>query len=594
MKKFIGRTLMLIGAVNVLMMIFGLISISLLFNKKEDVKPETVLEIDFGRELVEYMPENAAAQMMIGEVTSVRDVVEGLVRAAEDDRVKGLVAKIGRPSMGFAQIQEIRDAVRIFRESGKTAIAYSDTFGEFGPGNGAYYLASAFDKICLQPSGDVGLTGLILETQFLKGTLEKIEVKPRMDHRYEYKNAMNTFTEEKYTAPHKKALEDILASFFGQMVTQIGKDRDIPETKIRSLVNKGLFLGQEAMDASLVDMLGYRDMAYEDIRQTVGQNADFISLSSYLKRAGRPFTEGETIALIYGVGSVHRGKSNYSPLSGDTVMGSDTVTKAFRAAVEDEDVRAIVFRVNSPGGSYVASDSIWRETIRAKEAGKPVIVTMSNVAGSGGYFVAMAANKVVAQPATITGSIGVLGGKMLTTDFWKKLGISWDEVHTGQNADMWTGLKDYNQEQWTRFQDMLDRIYEDFTDKVAQGRGLKKARVLEIAKGRIWSGEDAKALGLVDELGGFLTAIRLAREEAGIGEDENIQLKLFPKKKDLKEIIIEKLARSTSVDESASASMTHVFHEIQPLVRTVKSLGITNDRANQGVLTVNIPYPYDK
>lgn len=571
--KLFFKFLAIVGGITVLMFMFLVTSTIFVWMGRETVPDKTILEMDFEKGIVEYLPDDPTARMMFEDQFSTLDVIKGLKTASEDERVIGLVARIGRARMGFAQIQELRNAIIAFRSKGKTAIAYTDTFGEFGPGNGAYYLATAFEKIYLQPSGDIGLTGLMTETLFLKGTLEKLAVAPRMGQRHEYKNAMNTFTEEKYTAPHREALEQIMESLFGQIAKDIAKARNLPEESIRSLVDQGPFIGKEATDANLADGLAYRDKVYEELKE---KTDDFLSLSAYMKYTRRP-PKGEAIALIYGVGAVRRGKSKYDPFSGDTAMGSKSVTSAFRSAIEDDDVRAVIFRVDSPGGSYVASDSIWRETVRAKEADKPVIVSMGDIAGSGGYFVAMAADKIVAHPGTITGSIGVLGGKMVTSGFWEKLGISWDEIHTSKNSDMWTGNHDYSPEQWDRVQAFLDRVYEDFTSKVAEGRGLSKDRVLEIAKGRIWTGEDAKELGLVDELGGFPDAIRLARKAAGIPEDSEIYLKMFPKKKTLSEIILERMSEASEAKVPVTAAV-HALKELQPLVRSAKKLGITNER----------------
>src|SRR5262249_6339295 len=269
-------------------------------------------------------------------------------------------------------------------------------------------------EIYLQPSGDIGLTGLIAENPFLRGTLEKLGVVPRLDHRHEYKNAMNLFTKRKFTPAHKEATAKLVGSIFGQMVRGVSEGRHLQEEQVRALVDRGPYLGQEAVEAKLVDGLAYRDEVYDKVKAKAGAGAKLLFLSEYLDRAGRPHEKGQTVALIYGVGGVSRGKDDFDPLTGGSTMGSDTVAAAFRDAVASKDVKAILFRVDSPGGSYVASDTIWRETVRAKKAGKPVIVSMGNVAASGGYFVAMAADKIVAEPATITASIGVLAGKMLT------------------------------------------------------------------------------------------------------------------------------------------------------------------------------------
>ncbi|QTA87446.1 signal peptide peptidase SppA [Desulfonema magnum] len=577
MKNFLKKILIIIGAITLLEIIVAIgVGVYFFLIYKEEVPDKTFIELDFEKGFTEYVPDDPTARMISGKVVTIRDVVEALERASGDDQIKGVIARIGSVPMGFARIQEIRDAILNFRQKGKTAIAYTDTFGEFGPGNRAYYLATAFEEICLQPSGDIGLTGLILETRFMKGTLDKLGVIPRMDHRHEYKNAMNIFTEKEYTAPHKEAVCKVMESLFGQIVKEIARTRELSEEDVRSLADHGLFLGQEAVNAKLADKLAYQDEVYEDVKKNTGRNTHFLSLSDYLNLAGRVHTEGETIALIYGVGGVQRGESDYNPLYGDVAMGAKTVTDAFQAATEDDAVRAIVFRVSSPGGSYVASDSIWRETVRAKAAGKPVIVSMGDVAGSGGYFVAMNADKIVAHPATITGSIGVLAGKMVTSGFWDKLGISWDDVSTSSNAAIWTGTHDYTSEEWNLLEGALDRIYADFTSKVAQGRGLPIEYVSEIAKGRIWTGEDAKELGLVDELGGFPLAIRLAKEAAEIPEDAEICLKVFPKKKPLLEVLLEKGPFGAEEKASASAAI-RVLHELQPMIQAVRELAIKDE-----------------
>ena len=498
---------------------------------KARVPSRTILEANFERGLVEYVPDDPVAKLMAGRAPTLRGVIEALERASTDKRVVGLVARVGESNLALAQVQELRDAIIAFRGHGKFAVAFAETFGEDSAANRSYYLATAFDEIQLQPSGDLGLNGLLFERSFIRGTLEKLGFTPRLDHRYEYKTAMNVLTEKKFTPAHREAVQTVMESQFGQMVRGIGEARHMSEDEVRALIDRGPFFGQEAMDAKLVDGLAYRDDVYEQVKEKAGKGAKLLYLSKYLDRAGSPYEKGKTIALIYGVGGVQRGKSGYDPVFQDVTMGSDTITGAFRAAAKDKDVKAILFRVESPGGSYVASDTIWREVTRARKAGKPVIVSMGAVAGSGGYFVSMCADKIVAQPATITGSIGVVAGKFITTNFWDKLGISWDEVHTSTNATMFTGLQDYTPEQWTKFEGWLDRIYDDFTSKVADGRQLPREKVLEIAKGRIWTGEDAEKLGLVDELGGYPVALRLVREAAGLKPDEPICLKEFPARK---------------------------------------------------------------
>jgi protease-4 len=418
------------------------------------------------------------------------------------------------------------------------------------------------------------------ETPFVRGTLDKLDLVPRLDHRAEYKNFMNTITERHYTAPHREATQRVMESQFAQIVQGIATARGLYPGAVRTLIDRGPFLGAEALQAQLVDALAYRDEVYAQIKAQAGARAKLLFLSKYLARAGRPYTSGDTIALIYGVGAVRLGTSDYDPLMDGPTMGADTVTAAFRAALEDPEVKAILFRIDSPGGSYVASDAIWRETIRAREAGKPVIVSMGDLAGSGGYFVAMAANKIVAQPGTITGSIGVLAGKILTTGLWDKLGLSWDEVHTSTNATLWSSTHDYTSEQWARLQDWLDRVYNDFTTKVAAGRQLPKERVLEIAKGRIWTGEDAKERGLVDELGGFPVALRLTREAIGRAPDAPLHLKPFPEHVSPWEALFARLfgnqdESSEPAEAETTALLARVIRLVRPVLYLARTLGLT-------------------
>jgi protease-4 len=571
MKKVWIAVLVILGLLAVMMVVL-VVAVGLFSQSgKGRVARNTVLEADFERGMIETITNDPLDKLMRGHMPTVRGTVESIRAGADDRRVTGLIARIGAAPMSLAAIQEVRDAVLHFRESGKPAIAWAETFGEFGPGNGAYYLATAFDEVYLQPSGDIGLTGFVYETSFLRGTLDKLGITPVMDKRHEYKNAANSYTETEFTEPHREALERVMVSRFEQMVRDVGEARGIAEDELRSLIDRGPYLGREAVDAGLVDGLAYRDEVYEKIREAAGSSSRLLYLSKYLKRSGSRSRRGESVALIYGVGAVVRGDGGFDPWSGEQFMGSDTVGAAFRAAVEDDRVRAIVFRVDSPGGSYVASDTIWRETIRAREAGKPVIVSMGNLAGSGGYFVAMSADRIVAQPSTITGSIGVYAGKMLTREMWGKIGMTFDEVHTSANSRIWSSLHDYGPTEHERFQASLDRIYEDFTRKVSEGRSLEHDDVLDIARGRIWTGADALDIGLVDALGGFDVAIELAKEEAGIDPEADVRLKVFPRPRSTWDAFF---GGKPDSSEAALASLARGLEAVQPWVRTMRRVAL--------------------
>jgi len=587
MFKSIVRFLAILGALVLIGMVIAVVAV---IGSKGKVPSKTILEANFEQTLMEDVPETPAARLLLHEKQTLRDVEDAIDRGAVDDRVVGFIAKIGAAPMGMAQTQEIRDAVVRFRSHKKFAVAYSETFGEFGPGNGAYYLATAFDRIYLQPSGDVGLTGIIMESPFIKDALSKLGVTFHGDHRYEYKNALNFFTETKYTDAHKEAMTAIMTSWFNQMKYGICDARQIAPDKFQAIVDAGPYLGKEAVDAKLVDAVAYRDEVYGKVKSQAGSGAELLYLDKYLSRAGRPHDSGKTIALVFGVGGVTRGKSDYDPVQGSQNMGSDTVAGAIRAATEDKNVKAILFRIDSPGGSYVASDTIWREVVRARQAGKPVIVSMGNLAGSGGYFVAMAADKIVAEPGTITASIGVLGGKMLTSGLWDKVGLSWDEVHQGENATMFTGTHDYTPAEWSRFQAWLDRVYVDFTGKVADGRKLPKEKVLEIAKGRIWSGQDAKNLGLVDELGGYETALRLAKKAVGVSDGEEVKIEVFPRPKSFIESLMQRGGPENSDKEAVGQALARILQVVQPVARELDAAGVkNNDKDQDDVLRMAVP-----
>ncbi len=578
MGRAIVRFLAILGALGLIGMAIMLFAV---IGAKGKIPSKTILEADFEQSFPEEILDTPSARLTMKDQMTLRDVVDAIDKGSTDDRIVGMIARIGAAPMPMAQVQEIREAIARFRAHKKFAVAYSETFGEFGPGNGAYYLATAFDQIYLQPSGDVGLTGLIMESPFIKGTLSKLGMTFHGDHRYEYKNALNFYTETKYTAPHKEAMAAIMNSWFDQIKDGICTARQIAPDKFQAVVDAGPYLGKEAVDARLVDGVAYRDEVYGKVKSQAGRGAELLYLDKYLDRAGRPHEHGKRIALVFGVGGVTRGRSDFDPVQGSQTMGSETVASAIRAAAEDSDVKAILFRVDSPGGSYVASDTIWREVVRAKQAGKPVIVSMGNLAGSGGYFVAMAADKIVAQPGTITASIGVLGGKMLTSGLWDKVGLSWDEVHQGEMATMFTGTQDYTPAEWGRFQAWLDRVYVDFTGKVAEGRKLPKDKVLEIAKGRIWSGQDAKNLGLVDELGGYDTALRLAKKAAGIPDGEDVKIVVYPRPKTLLESLLQRQAADKSDKEAMGQTLAKILEDVQPVARELNALGVARGAKDQ-------------
>jgi protease-4 len=575
--KYLVRFLAAVGALSLLLVALLVIALSVVGTGKKPVPEAAILELDLEQQLVEYVPEDPVAKVfsLAEEQLTVRQVTEALQRAQDDPRVVGIYARVGAARMGMAVIQELRDAIIAFHSAGKFAVAHAETFGEFGPGSGSYYLATSFKEIYLQPSGDLGLTGIMYESPFLKGAMDRWHLKPRLSKRNEYKNAANLFTEDSYTDAHRESVSTLMNAQILQLVDGIGQARGMAADEVTALMERAPLSSRDALDGRLIDGLHYRDDVADMLKQR-SQGGEFIDLNEFLRRIDDPIESGPVIALVYGTGQVHRGKSDFNPLGGSPSMGSSTVTKAVRDAVEEADVKAIVFRVDSPGGSYVASDAIWRELRQAREAEKPVIVSMGNVAASGGYFVSMPANKIVAQPGTITGSIGVLAGKLVTGEFWKRhLGVTWDEVHTNRNATMWTGVQDYTPQQLEKLEEVLDRIYLDFTGKVAVARQLTTSQVEAVAGGRIWSGSDALSHGLVDTLGGLELAVRLAGEEAGLDPQEPFTLRVYPRPKPLLEQLLERLDTSTGAQTTAR----QLAAIIKPLARVSSELEEFHTRA---------------
>jgi protease IV len=324
-------------------------------------------------------------------------------------------------------------------------------------------------------------------------------------------------------------MEALIGGIYGQVERGIAKGRKMTEAQVASLIDNGPYIGPKALEASLVDKLGYSDELENHLKEKNGGTLPLVKVGKYLK-AGRYYTRGPKIALIYGLGGVARGENDADPISGDMTMGSDTTAAAIKKAREDPSIKAIVFRVDSPGGSYIASDVIYHEVMLTKGV-KPLVVSMGDVAASGGYFVSMAADKIVAEPSTITASIGVLAGKMITTGFWNKVGVTFDSVQRGRHATFFSTGSKYTPEEREIFQGWLKRIYNDFVEKAAKGRGKTYEEIHAVAQGRVWSGEDALRLGLVDELGGLNTAISRALELAHLDPESAVQIVVLPEEK---------------------------------------------------------------
>src|SRR4051794_5261439 len=514
--------------------------------------PRVLLELDLSRGLREAPPASPVQALRAVHVPSLRGVVEALGRAARDKRVVGLVAHIGTKQPTLAQSAELRAAVQELRGAGKRAVCWAETFGELVPGNVGYHLASSFDEIWLQPSGDVGLVGFSAESFFLRDALDKLGVETQMGQRHEYKTAADTFLRSSMTEANREMVTRLVQSSTETLVRDVAAARGLSEDDVRSLVAIAPVSPQDALDRGLVDRLGYLDHVYDDLRGRLGE-VDLKYVERYgkdaLSQAGAAVTRHRrpVVALVHAAGPIHLGRSSATPLSGRSI-GSDTVAAALRAAGSDASVKAVVLRVDSPGGSYVASDTIRREVLALRAAGKPVIASMANVAASGGYFIAMPADRVLASAGTITGSIGVLGGKQVIRETLRRAGIHRETVSAARYADMFSSDRPFDEEEWARLEGWLDRVYDDFTGKAASDRGMPAEDLRAVARGRVWTGADAVERGLVDELGGLERAVELAATRAGAAR-RDVELRVMPQR-----TLVQRLLPADNSESPAAAS----------------------------------------
>ncbi|HEX4112778.1 MAG TPA: signal peptide peptidase SppA [Stellaceae bacterium] len=528
-RRIVGGFFAWFGFIVLVLIVVGVVAKIWLTPGGPAIGDATVLTLDLTDALADGRPTSSLEHLLLGAKPSLRQTIEAIDAAGKDSRVKGLVAQLGTGRFQLAQIQELRDAVAGFRANGKFAYAYADSFGEMGGGTGSYYLATAFDQIWLQPFSELGLVGLRAEQPFFHDALDKAGITAHFDHREEFKTAMSMFTDKVMSAAQREETQDLLNSLFGQIVRGIGERRHLAEGDVRTLVDRGPFFSDDAVKTHLLDHLGGRDDVFAAARAKAGGKDTLLSVEQYGDQEGPPHRSGPVIAVIDADGLILSGSSSPSPFTAAAGVGADDVARAFREATTDSQVRAIVFRIDSPGGSAVASETIWEATLRAKKAGKPLVVSMGDLAASGGYYIASNADTIVAEPGTLTGSIGVVGGKFAIGGLSDKLGIGWDSVQVGANAGLSSVTQDFSPEGYARLQKLLDNFYAGFKSRVAQGRKFDAVKVESVAKGRVWTGEEARANGLVDALGGFDVALDLAKHSAGIAIDSDVTLKRFPR-----------------------------------------------------------------
>jgi protease-4 len=517
----------------------GLVATAVVMGRQTRVEGNSTLVLRVGGDLREVEPGGLVGSFFEPPPT-VRSVVESLRKAKVDRRVTSVVIRPTGTAALWGKVQEVRDAIVDFKTSKKPIIAYVEYGGEQ-----EFYLASACDKVFLMPTASLDLTGIASYELFLRGTLDKIGAYPDAMHIGDYKTASNQMTERTFTPAHREMAESLNRDLYEQLLKGIATGRQKRETEVRQLIDHGPFLPEDAVRAGLVDDVAYEDEIDDKVSLGRGRTT-FLEHHEYraVSAGSLGLNRGPRIAVLYAAGIITSGESSYDSPQGE-VVGSDTIIRYLRKARADDSIRAIVLRVDSPGGSAIASDVIWRE-VELTRAVKPVIASMSDVAASGGYYIAMPAHKIVAEPATLTGSIGVVMVKFVIDGTLKKLGMNMEGVSDGRYANLYSPIRPFSPEERAKIQEQMQATYDAFVEKAAAGRHTTPEKIDAIAQGRVWTGQQAKQIGLVDELGGLERALALAKEHAKIGRDTEVELVVYPPKRSLYEALADPFGASDS------------------------------------------------
>jgi protease-4 len=525
------KTLLIIGGLAVVAILFTVIIVALLFESmgRPSVQSNSVLVLKVSGDLPDYAPEDPTAKLLgIYQPQSFSSLMTQIRKAKVDNRIGGLMLDISFPGIGWAKADELRDAIKDFRASGKPAYAYM-LVGT----NKEYYIASAAEKIFLPPAGDLYVNGFAANVSFYRGSLDKLGIEPQFLKIGKYKNAPDQYTEKSMTEPHREVINSILDEYYGRMTQAIAEERKKSVEDVKAIIDDAPYHADDALRVGLIDGASYRDQVFDEFKARLGYKAEdairTIDASQYreIPSDSLGLNKGERVAIVYASGAINVGRSNQGPFGGET-MGADTIVKAVNDAAADTSIKAIVLRVDSPGGSALASDLMWHAIENAK-AKKPVVVSMSDVAASGGYYISCNANKIVAMPSTVTGSIGVFMGKPVMKGFYDWLGISNEYVMRGKNAGIFRETAKWEGSELEKMQKQIDKIYfTDFVPKVAKGRSKTDEEVNTIAQGRVWTGTQAKQNGLIDEFGGLEKAIDIAKQLANLPADRDVRRVFYP------------------------------------------------------------------
>lgn len=491
-----------------------------ILNKLTGESP-VVLELDLARGLIEHRPNNPLKALQLINATSMQALREKLHQAADDDSVRGLILHaVGAGPISL--LEEVADLVEEFGES-KPTIAWAESFGEMSSALPNYTLATAAKEIWLQPTGDLCIPGAELHITLLRGLFNKVGVEPQFGQRYEYKTAADQYAATEVTEANREMTQRLGQSIVEELVATIARRRGLTAEQVWDAVNQGYLTADQAEELGFVDHVGYRDQAYAAALEAwEAQPEQLRYLAHYKGKLDIPAILGKAHAPKVGQvtlrGPIVTGRGGSGGMGGPTA-GSDVIDEQLRQALRDDKVKAVVFTIDSPGGSAVASDFIRRAVLRVKEADKPIVAQMGAVAASGGYYAAMACNEIVAHAATLTGSIGVLAGKLVTQGLFEKVGLQREPVRIGESAGVMSSVTEFSEADWAKLNEILDRIYKNFTSFAAEDRGMEYDQLESLARGRVWTGADAKKHDLIDHVGGWRDALERACALADLDVD---------------------------------------------------------------------------
>ncbi|MBQ8464999.1 MAG: signal peptide peptidase SppA [Alphaproteobacteria bacterium] len=543
--------------------IIGFLAIVCLFNLLQLLKgnqsvsvvsipKNAIITVDLNRTYNETYKDGLFSDIDDGDMTYF-DLIKNINIAMLDDNVKALIARINTTGLGLAQIQHLRATIHTFRRTGKKAYIFSSNIGDLGQGTDEYYLATAFDEIYLQPNADLGITGINIEIPFIKDTLKKIGLDAEFYTRYEFKNAVASLTDSQISASYKQQMTKLGKGIYNELRNGIAQARQLMPDEVDRLINKAPFSAEDALKYKLIDGVSYYSDLVDRVKKDI--NGETISLQDYASNYTQKTENLPAVAYLALEGTIVEGSNAEMDLSQDMLISSDQTVKTIQEISKNKNIKALIVRIDSPGGSYTASNIIWHELEKLKqERHIPIVVSMGNYAASGGYFIALAGDKIFADPLTLTGSIGVLGGKFVTSGLMQKLGMNWGTIQFGENAGMLSSTHKFTASEKQAFNKSLDNIYQDFTDKVSQARHINNKDMDKLARGRVWLGAEAAYNGLIDGIGDIDKALSTAKELGEISPTQKFDILMYPKPKTFAEKLNDFIRKSPQISINRLAS----------------------------------------